>query len=49
MVIIVLVIDKDCGKNGEVEYSIVYGDEYFEIDNIIGVLRIRVSFDCEIK
>ena len=45
----VLATDKDRGKNGEVEYSIVYGDEHFEIDNTTGVIRSTVSFDREAK
>ena len=43
----VLATDKDRGKNGEVEYSIVHGDEHFEIDNTTGVIRSAVSFDRE--
>ena len=43
----VLATDKDRGKNGEVEYSIVHGDEHFEIDNTTGVMRSTVSFDRE--
>ena len=43
----VLATDKDRGKNGEVEYSIVYGYENFEIDNTTGVIRSTVSFDRE--
>ena len=43
----VLATDKDRGKNGEVEYSIVQGDEHFEIDNTTGVIRSTVSFDRE--
>ena len=43
----VLATDKDRGKNGEVEYSIVYGDQDFEIDNTTGVIRSTVSFDRE--
>ena len=43
----VLATDKDRGKNGEVEYSIVHGDEHFEIDNTTGVIRSTVSFDRE--
>lgn len=44
-----MVIDVDRGLGGEVEYSLVYGDEFFEIDNIIGVLKIIVIFDWEEK
>ena len=43
----VLATDKDRGRNGEVEYSIVYGDEHFEIDNTTGVIRSTVRFDRE--
>ena len=45
----VFATDKDRGKNGEVEYSIVYGDEHFEIDNTTGVIRSTMSFDREAK
>ena len=47
MVTQVFARDKDRGKNGEVEYSIVHGDEHFEIDNTTGVIRSTVSFDRE--
>ena len=43
----VLATDKDHGRNGEVEYSIVFGDEHFDIDNTTGVIRSKVSFDRE--
>ena len=45
----VLATDKDRGKNGEVEYSIVNADQrsFFEIDNSTGVLTSTVEFDRE--
>ena len=43
----VLATDKDRGINGEVEYSIVYGDPSFEIDNTTGVIRSTEIFDRE--
>ena len=45
----VLATDKDHGRNGEVEYSFVYGKQYFEIDNTTGVIKSRVSFDRETR
>ena len=45
----VVATDKDRGKNGEVEYSIVNADQrsFFEIDNSTGVLTSTVEFDRE--
>lgn len=43
----VLATDNDRGINGEVEYSIVYGDPLFEIDNATGVIRSTEIFDRE--
>lgn len=45
----IVATDKDRGKNGEVEYSIVYAEHSFEIDNSTGVLRSTVTFDREQK
>lgn len=45
----VLATDKDRGKNGEVEYSIVYADHSFKIDNSTGLLTSTVQFDREQK
>ena len=45
----VVATDKDRGKNGEVEYSIVYAAYGFEIDNSTGVLRSTETFDREKK
>ena len=45
----VVATDKDRGKNGEVEYAIVYAEYSFEIDNSTGVLRSTVTFDREEK
>ena len=47
LVTTIVATDKDRGINGEVEYSLAYGDQYFEIDNSTGVLRSTVSFDRE--
>ena len=43
----VLATDQDRGKNGEVEYSIVHGEEYFEIDNTTGIIKSTLEFDRE--
>ena len=45
----VLATDKDRDKNGEIEYSIVYGDLFFQIDNTTGVIKSMQSFDREIQ
>ena len=45
----VLATDKDRGKNGEIEYSIVYGDLFFQIDNTTGVIKSMQSFDRELQ
>ena len=44
-----LATDKDRGRNGEVEYSIVYGKQYFQIDNTTGVIKTKRSFDRETR
>ena len=43
----VVATDEDRGKNGEIEYSIVRGDENFEINNATGVVTSLKSFDRE--
>ena len=45
----IVATDVDRGLGGEVEYSLAYGDEFFEIDNTTGVLKTTVTFDREEK
>lgn len=45
----IVATDVDRGLGGEVEYSLAYGDEFFEIDNTTGVLKATVTFDREEK
>lgn len=47
IVTVVTAADTDEGKNGEVLYQLVYGEDYFEIDSDTGVIRIIKSLDYE--
>lgn len=40
-------IDKDKGKNGEVEYFLAYGSNYFNINNATGVITTKYTLDRE--
>ncbi|KAL3879171.1 hypothetical protein ACJMK2_031480 [Sinanodonta woodiana] len=41
--------DLDLGSNGEVLYKLVYGDDYFEIDEETGTIRIAQRLDYETR
>ena len=47
IVTVVTAADTDEGKNGEVQYQLVYGENFFEIDSSTGVIRIIKSLDYE--
>lgn len=45
VVIVVIVVDKDRGRNKEIEYLVIGGNKLFEIDNFIGVIIMIISLD----
>ncbi|XP_060561268.1 LOW QUALITY PROTEIN: protocadherin Fat 1-like [Ruditapes philippinarum] len=47
VVTVVTAADTDEGKNGEVQYQLVYGENFFEIDSSTGVIRIIKRLDYE--
>lgn len=49
VVTVVTAADTDEGRNGEVDYQLVYGEDYFEIDSETGVIRIIRSLDYEFQ
>lgn len=49
VVTVVTAADTDEGKNGKVEYQLVYGQDFFEIDSDTGVIRIIQGLDYEMQ
>jgi len=49
VVTVVTAADTDEGNNGIVEYQLVYGEDFFEIDPDTGVIRIIHDLDYEVQ
>ena len=49
VITVVTAADTDEGKNGEVTYELVYGEDFFEIDSETGVMRVIQSLDYEVQ